>query len=363
MTLLTWIGIVFCLTQSALFSGMNIGLFSLSKLQLEVEAKRGNAEARKVLALRRDANFALVTILWGNVGVNVLVALLSGSVLTGMAAFLFSTVVITVCAEIIPQAYFTRNALRLAALFSPWLRMYQILLYPVAKPTALALDAWLGGEQIGYFPERNLRRIIQFHVDAPESEIDRVEGRGALNFLEIDDTRLDAEGEMLDPASIVQIEFQEGEPVFPQIAARADDPFLGAIVASGRSWVVLVNAEGTPLRVLRTNGFLREALFHPRNFEPRRHCHRPIVVNDPTTTLGQLIERFRVIGRHAEDDMVDHNVILLWTAEPRIVTGTDILGRLLRGIAAQTPKRPDGGGATEGGNHEAARVNTPKRSA
>lgn len=337
MTLLTWLGIIFCLTQSALFSGMNLGLFSISKLELEVEAHRGNAEARKVLALRRDANFALVTILWGNVGVNVLVALLSGSVLTGVAAFLFSTVVITVCSEIIPQGYFSRNALRLAALFSPWLRFYQFLLYPVAKPTALALDAWLGGEQIGYFPERNLRRIIQFHIDAPESEIDRVEGRGALNFLEIDDTPLDAEGERLDRASIVQIEFHDGAPVFPVITASADDPFLRAIEASGRSWVVLVDTSGTPQLVLRTNAFLREALFTQRRVDPRRHCHRPIVVNDPKTTLGKLIERFRVSGRHAEDDVVDHNVILLWTAEPRIVTGTDILGRLLRGIAVQAP--------------------------
>ena len=46
--------------------------------------------------MRRDSNFLLTTILWGNVGVNVLLTLLSDSVLAGLAAFLFSTVVITV---------------------------------------------------------------------------------------------------------------------------------------------------------------------------------------------------------------------------------------------------------------------------
>ena len=35
-----------------------------------------------MLSLRDDANFLLDTILWGNVAVNVLLALLSGSVLT-----------------------------------------------------------------------------------------------------------------------------------------------------------------------------------------------------------------------------------------------------------------------------------------
>ena len=53
----------------------------------------------------------LTTTLWGNVGANVLLALLSNSVMAGTAAFLFSTVVITLVGEIIPQAYFYRNAM------------------------------------------------------------------------------------------------------------------------------------------------------------------------------------------------------------------------------------------------------------
>ena len=31
MTLLIWIGIVFCITQSAMFSGLNLAFFSISK--------------------------------------------------------------------------------------------------------------------------------------------------------------------------------------------------------------------------------------------------------------------------------------------------------------------------------------------
>ena len=39
-TLLLWVGVLFCLSQSALFSGLNLALFSLSKLELEVEARK-----------------------------------------------------------------------------------------------------------------------------------------------------------------------------------------------------------------------------------------------------------------------------------------------------------------------------------
>ena len=142
--IITWILIVICLIQSAIFSGMTIGVFGLGRLRLEIEAEAENKEAIKILQIRRDSNFLLTTMLWGNIGVNVLIALLTDSVLTGASAFLFSTFGITCFGEIAPQAYFSRNALTLGAKLTPVVRFYQILLYPVAKPTALILDWWLG---------------------------------------------------------------------------------------------------------------------------------------------------------------------------------------------------------------------------
>src|SRR5210317_2252617 len=102
--LLTWFGILFCISQSAMFSGMNLALFSISRLRLEVEASSGNKAAEMLLKIREDSNFILTTVLWGNVGINVLLTLLSNSVLAGISAFLFSTILITFVGEIIPQA-------------------------------------------------------------------------------------------------------------------------------------------------------------------------------------------------------------------------------------------------------------------
>jgi len=88
---LTWIGIEFCIAQSAFFAGLNLAIFSVSRLRLEVEAAGGNANAVRLLELRRDSNLTLAAIVWGNVGTNVLLTLLSGSVLRGLAAFAFSS--------------------------------------------------------------------------------------------------------------------------------------------------------------------------------------------------------------------------------------------------------------------------------
>jgi CBS domain containing-hemolysin-like protein len=124
MDSLIWIGIAVCLVQSSIFSGLNLAFFSLSRLRLEAEAATGSRSAGRVLAFRRDSNFLLTTILWGNVSINVLLTLLSNSVLAGVAAFAFSTVVITTVGEIMPQAYFSRRAMAVASLFAPLMSVY-----------------------------------------------------------------------------------------------------------------------------------------------------------------------------------------------------------------------------------------------
>ena len=73
-----------------MFSGLNLALLGISRLRLEVEATAGNSAAVKILALRKDFNFLLTTILWGNVAINVLLTLLSKSVMAGVSAFFFN---------------------------------------------------------------------------------------------------------------------------------------------------------------------------------------------------------------------------------------------------------------------------------
>lgn len=330
---LVWCGIVLCVSQSAIFSGLNLAMFSLSRLRLEIEAASGDAGARRILALRQDSNFLLATILWGNVGVNVILTLLSDSVLAGVSAFLFSTVVITLLGEIAPQAYFSRNALRVASALVPVLRFYRFLLYPVAKPTALVLDRWLGSESIQYFREHNLRELIRKHVEAPEAELDRLEGLGALNFLAIDDLPVVSEGEPLDPRGVLALPFENEAPVFPAFAPDPADPFVAAIAASGKQWVIVTDPAGQPRLALDSDAFLRRVLFRREPVDPQRFCHVPIVVASKTAPLGAVLGRLRVRPGAADDNVIRDDLILLWSDEKRVITGPDILGRLMQGIA------------------------------
>ncbi len=315
-----------------MLSGLNLAFFSVSKLRLELEAGKDNKDALRVLHLREDSNFLLVTILWANVSVNVLLALLSGSVLIGVMAFLFSTVLITIMGEIIPQAYFSRHAIKMESLFSPLLRFYQLLFFPVAKLTALMLDKWLGKEAILFFKEEDLRELILLHMEAAETDIDKMEGKGALNFLALDDLPLALEGEAIDPKSIIQLEFAGDRPLFPSIEASIDDEFLKSIQLSSKKWTIILDQEGEPRMVLDSDKLVRDALFSKKRLNPYWYCHRPIIVKDGQTPLGQVVPSLKVNPQHSSDDVIDEDIILLWGEEKKIITGSDILGRLLRGI-------------------------------
>lgn len=332
MKLISWIGILLCLTQSASLSGLNLAFFNISKLKLELEVQKENKDALKVLQMRKDTNFLLVSILWANVAVNVILSLLSGSVLGGLAAFFFSTVVITIIGEIIPQAYFSRNAIKMAAKLAPLLKFYQLILFPVAKPTALLLDHWLGKEAIKYYPEKDFRELVKIHMQSSETEIEKMEGIGVLNFLHLDDLPISKEGEIIDPDSIIEIEFNADLPVFPEIKPDIDDPFLKKVQLSEKKWVILKAKKETKIMAINADKFIRGALFDFSNFKPLSYCHRPIIVTNDKTSLKEVIPRLKVNPEHAEDDVIDQDIILLWSKNKKIITGSDILGRLLRGI-------------------------------
>lgn len=172
------------------------------------------------------------------------------------------------------------------------------------------------------------------HIKASETDIEKVEGKGALNFLAVDDIPVSHEGEIIDSKTIISLPFEQNMPVFPSIEASTEDSFLKAIHMAGKKWIIVTDLTGEPRMVLDSDGFLRSALFEDSPF-PRLHCHRPIIVKDQNVPLGETIPRLKVRPERPDDDVIDEDIILVWGEQKRIITGADILGRLLRGIVRQ----------------------------
>jgi hypothetical protein len=216
--------------------------------------------------------------------------------------------------------------------FLPFLNIYRVVFFVLAKPTAMLLDRWLGIEGIAYLRERDIRSLIARSA-ASGGDLGSVEATGARNFLDLDDVPVAEEGEPVHAQSIISMPLANHRCVLPIFNRSPDDPFLRQVDASGKKWVIVTDLEGEPVFVLDSHHFLRDALFNTLESDPTAYWHRPIIVRDMQTRLGEVIGRMKVAPERPGDDVIHNDMILVWGAQRRIITGSDLLGRLLRDIA------------------------------
>jgi hypothetical protein len=161
---------------------------------------------------------------------------------------------------------------------------------------------------------------------------------GARNFLDLDDLPVLLEGEVVDPLSIVTFLNKDRRPALPKFERSPTDPFLQRLDKSRKKWIIIVDDSGHPGWVLDADHFLRDALFNEAPLDMEIYWHRPLIVSDMKARMGDVLGRMKVKAKHPEDDVIDNDLILIWGEQKRIITGSDILGRLLRGISVHEGK-------------------------
>lgn len=94
--------------------------------------------------------------------------------------------------------------------------------------------------------------------------------------------------------------------------------------------VITDEATGAPMLILDADGFLRSVFFRRAPPDPRKHCHRPIMVAG-STPLDEVLYKLKQskAGRHGA---IERDAVLVWGPQPRIITGSDLFDRLLHGI-------------------------------
>lgn len=172
---------------SAICSGLNIAFMSLDLQDLRRKAKLGDRQARTVLPLRRKTYLVLAAILLTNVGAVSATSLVMERKFIGLLAGIFTTLLIVIFGEILPQAYFTRNSLAFCARFAPLLKLMIAVTYPVSKPLSWLLDRLFGAEKRKLESRHELGVMISEHSLAKDSELDEDEVeiiKGALQLSE-----------------------------------------------------------------------------------------------------------------------------------------------------------------------------------
>jgi putative hemolysin len=140
--------IVACILFSALFSGSENALFSLSKPQIEELISSESATSKAIKYLINHPKKLLATILIGNTFINVAMVMVSTVLLKTIFDFennplfgflievVFVTFMIVLFGEVIPKIYAVQNNSKVAA----WVAIFMFYMYKIFRPLVYLLE-------------------------------------------------------------------------------------------------------------------------------------------------------------------------------------------------------------------------------
>jgi hypothetical protein len=368
---LRWVSWAIFLCGYAVCSGANVAYFALSRRDLRKVIWRGrnapeggpaSVQAMRASALLehlRNPNWTLASILLTNVGFGVYLSQLSDTLFIGVLAVVMPVLSITVFGEFFAQATFLRYAGRICYVFSPLIWALKWITGPVSYPLARGVDALYGRSPLKHLDERDLLSDLELELEEwqgkstrpSEQTLDPAELMTLMNAARADDEPAREAGKLLDPRTIVPLDFENGRPVFPESGGFIRQ----TLSTAAHPWFVLTDAEtGEPRSLLDVDGFVRSAYAaavtgKDDHFNPHDHTFAVRVYHDPDTRLREVVSQFRVHALSPRDDVIDVDVALIWTSTDRwIVTGGDVLGRFLRGVAKRYPEVDEAEGQGDG---------------
>lgn len=157
--------VAFLLLLSGLFSGLNLGLLSLDRMDLKIMINTGTPNerehAKKIRPIRTHGNFLLCSLVFSNVLVNSTLTLLIDKITDGVTAIIGSTLAIVIVGEIIPQAVCSRHGMAVAGYTIGITKFFMVITFPLAFPLSKILDRLLGDEiGVGFTRER-LKELVR----------------------------------------------------------------------------------------------------------------------------------------------------------------------------------------------------------
>lgn len=172
----TIICLICLLSLSGLFSGLNLGLMSLTPHDLVVIQEAGSPDdrkyAKKIYPVRKHGNFLLCTILLGNVLVNSTTTLLLDTLISGGFAVAGATLAIVIFGEIIPQAVCSRHGLKVGSQTITLTKLFMLLTFPISFPLSKLLDIVLGKTLLAdWRAHPHTRRCLQVKKSVPVTRV------------------------------------------------------------------------------------------------------------------------------------------------------------------------------------------------
>jgi metal transporter CNNM len=162
--------VVLLILLSATFSGLTIGMFSLSPTDLERKIKMGNKKAERIYKVRKNGNLLLCTLIFGNTIINATLTTVMNNVSeeygisAGWIGPAISAAIIFFFGEVFPQALFSRHPFEVGAQTTWLVRIFMVIMWVVAKPMSMLLDYIFGTEIKQVFNKEELGAVLEEHI-------------------------------------------------------------------------------------------------------------------------------------------------------------------------------------------------------
>ncbi|XP_032674633.1 metal transporter CNNM4 [Odontomachus brunneus] len=170
--------ILVCLSLSALFSGLNLGLMAMDRTELKILCNTGTEKekqyARTIQPVRNHGNYLLCSILFSNVLVNSVFTILLDDLTSGLVAVICSTLAIVIFGEISPQAICSRHGLCVGAKTIFLTKLTMLVTFPLSYPISKILDVILGEEIGNVYNRERLKELVKVTTEYNDLEKDEV---------------------------------------------------------------------------------------------------------------------------------------------------------------------------------------------
>ncbi|KAG4991451.1 hypothetical protein JHK87_024908 [Glycine soja] len=167
-----WVFLIICLvlvSLAGIASGLALGLLSFSQVDLEVLIKAGRPKdtkhAERIQPFVKNGHFVLCTLLLGKSLAMEALPIFMDSIIPTWFTILVSAPLVTVFAEILPQAVCSRYGLTLGAKMAPFVQLLLLIFFPITYPASKVLDWALGKEHSVLLRRSELKTFVDLHAN------------------------------------------------------------------------------------------------------------------------------------------------------------------------------------------------------
>jgi metal transporter CNNM len=291
---------------AAICSGLNIAVMSLDVSDLKRKALLGNIQAKKVLPFRQKTHLVLASILLTNVAAVSATSLVLSRLVNGWIAGALSTLLIVVFGEILPQAWFAKNALKYTSRLTPLLSLMIGTTYIISKPLEKLLNQFFPNEKAKLQSRHELGLIITEHLDNNASELDDNEieiVRGAL---------------LLSEKRVRDIMTKITKTYWLTPDVLLNDPKIDEIKNQGFSRIPIFDAGLTKCYGVMLMKNLVDIDFDENNIFVRDMALYPAQLIGSMTALDTLFRKFITSGSHLIPVEKDDRIVGIVTIEDLI---------------------------------------------